>query len=293
MAAQSTVLTMDEQAQVPDHRVVATTRRMATERCLTVAPAKSVTSIAAARPPSGPGTLVRVLDEDPELADGLEGRQRELATLHAVAPLLELPRGPCRTFPAPTPGMCAALVLEGLIYLQVDSGCRAHGELLGPGDVISPWTDLGAESQLAAELSVRVVSAARLAWVNQGFLAHTARWPQLHAALMERLILRARRLELQNVINTVPRIEERLSLTLWQLAGRFGRVTPKGVSVRLPLSHAQLAQIIAAQRPSVTCAIRRLRERGRLHLEGPEWLLYGPAPAAPPARSRRSATPAS
>lgn len=238
--------------------------------------------LTAARVQSEPCMAVRVLDEVPELADGLDPGQRNHVAAYALAPLLELARGPWSPLPAPPQGVFAAVVLEGLIYLRVESDGRPHGELLGPRDVVSPWIDLSAESLLEMEVSARVMSSARLAWIDHRFLLRTARWPQIHAALVERLAVRARRLELQAAINSVPRIDRRLELTLWHLAGRFGRVTPRGVSFRLPLSHAQLAEMIGSKRPSVTCAVRRLRETGCLqHKPGSEWLLCGPAPAGP------------
>lgn len=223
--------------------------------------------------------VVRVLEEVPELAEGLDPGQRGHVAAYALAPLLELERGPWSPLPAPPEGMFAAVVLNGLIYLRVESGGRPHGELLGPRDVISPRIDLSAESLLDTEVSARVMSGARLAWIEHRFLLRTARWPQIHAALVERLAVRARQVELQAAINSVPRIDRRLELTLWHLAGRFGRVTSRGVSFRLPLSHAQLAEMIGSKRPSVTFAVRRLRETGRLqHSPGSEWLLCGPAP---------------
>ena len=74
-----------------------------------------------------------------------------------------------------------------------------------------------------------------------------ARWPEVHAALIQRCIERSRRLSLQSAINALPRIEERVEVTLWELASRFGRVTPDGIVVDLPISHSQLADIVAAQ----------------------------------------------
>jgi CRP/FNR family cyclic AMP-dependent transcriptional regulator len=68
-------------------------------------------------------------------------------------------------------------------------------------------------------------------------------------------------------------------VTLWQLAYRFGRVTPDGILMQLPISHSQLADIVAAQRPSVSTAVVRLEDQGRLvRLERRTWLLRGSPP---------------
>jgi CRP/FNR family cyclic AMP-dependent transcriptional regulator len=39
-------------------------------------------------------------------------------------------------------------------------------------------------------------------------------------------------------------------------------VTPEGIVVELPISHSQLADIVAAQRPSVSTAVVRLEDQG-------------------------------
>jgi CRP-like cAMP-binding protein len=96
---------------------------------------------------------------------------------------------------------------------------------------------------------------------------------------MRRHLLRSRRLSLQSAINSIPRTQERLELTLWQLAYRYGRVVSGGLRLHLPMSHAQIAEIVATQRPSVTIALARLQAAGRLRRTGPhDWLLCGPDP---------------
>jgi CRP/FNR family transcriptional regulator, cyclic AMP receptor protein len=70
----------------------------------------------------------------------------------------------------------------------------------------------------------------------------------------------------------------RLILLFWELADRWGRVAPDGVSVPLPLTHQTLGRIIRAQRPSVTAALTELRERGFLGREADgTWVIHGDA----------------
>jgi hypothetical protein len=52
-------------------------------------------------------------------------------------------------------------------------------------------------------------------------------------------------------------------MTLWQFAYRFGRMTPGGIRLHMPLTHSQLA---CAQRPSVTTAIACPRDPGDIAL---------------------------
>ena len=87
----------------------------------------------------------------------------------------------------------------------------------------------------------------------------------------------------------LPRIEERVEVTLWELAYRFGRVTPDGIVLDLPISHSQLADIVAAQRPSVSTAVVRLEDQGRLvRVARRTWLLRGGPPEMLVSLSRQS-----
>src|SRR5205085_756880 len=154
-----------------------------------------------------------------------------------VAPTFEIERGPWSFFPPPDPGALGALVLDGMIVIEIDAGARSHIELLGAGDVISPWVGGGDEVAIPSVVTAFEVPDTRGALIDRAFALRTARWPEIHAALVRRLVMRARRLSLQAAINAVLRVEDRLELTLWELAYRFGRVTRDGVAVDLPVTH--------------------------------------------------------
>jgi hypothetical protein len=86
--------------------------------------------------------VVCVLDADPDLAVGLDQNQIQSARRHSVARVMSFERGPF-SFRSPDEGL-GALILEGLILVRVEfAGIRANVELLGPGDVISPWLGMG------------------------------------------------------------------------------------------------------------------------------------------------------
>ncbi len=224
---------------------------------------------------------VLVLEADPDLGSVIDKVQWQLAVAASLAPAFELERGPWRFSPRPDAGALGALVLEGLIVIRINAETRAHVELLGPGDVIGPWVGSGQELTLPSVPTTSVVSKARIALLDRRFALRTARWPEIHAALMHRLIVRARRLSLQSAINALSRIEERLEVTLWELSYRFGRVTPDGIMLDLPLTHSQMADMVAAQRPSVSTAFTRLQDHGRIvHAARHRWLLLGEPPSA-------------
>jgi CRP/FNR family cyclic AMP-dependent transcriptional regulator len=222
--------------------------------------------------------LVYVLEVDPDLAAGLDQDQLETARRRSAANEMAFGRGPL-FFQPPDVGL-GALVLEGLILVRVDfAGIRGNIELLGPGDVISPWLGMASEMTSPCAVTARVLTELRVALLDRGFSLRTARWPEIHAALMQRLLARSRMLSMQAAINSVPRIEERIELTLWQLAYRFGRMTRAGIKLHLPLTHTQLAEIVGAQRPSVSTSISRLCGRGRITITARhEWLLLGSPP---------------
>ncbi|MBS1860679.1 MAG: winged helix-turn-helix domain-containing protein [Actinobacteria bacterium] len=68
-------------------------------------------------------------------------------------------------------------------------------------------------------------------------------------------------------------------MILWHFADRWGRVRRDGVVVDLQLSHRTLGELVGARRPTVTSALGRLREAGRLAAtEDGRWLLLGEPP---------------
>ncbi len=71
---------------------------------------------------------MRVLEEDPDLGVGIDPADWQLALTTAVAPGLELRRGPLRFFPPPDHGSFGALVLTGMIVIRIDAGARSHIE---------------------------------------------------------------------------------------------------------------------------------------------------------------------
>ena len=59
-------------------------------------------------------------------------------------------------------------------------------------------------------------------------------------------------------------MERRLLMLFWALSGRWGVVTPRGVHLRLRLTHEALGRLVGARRPSVTTALGALAETGAL-----------------------------
>ena len=104
-------------------------------------------------------------------------------------------------------------------------------------------------------------------------------WPQLGVELFNRGTRRAHHLAVALAIAHHQRVDDRLVLTLWHLAERWGRVHTEGIVLPLPLGHQRLADLVGAHRPSVTTALGELSRAGTLgRRPNGDWVLHGPPP---------------
>lgn len=228
-------------------------------------------ALVATRPP------VRLLDEDPELFAGLDPARARDAGLRALAPSLQLERGAWSGEPGPAhhaPSCLGLLVVDGLLLRTVTLRGQRRSELVGPGDVIRPWQGDDEGSLVVSEARWDVLDPARVAVLDARFLAAACRWPPVLSALMGRAVRRSRWLALQLAITDLRRVEERLILLFSHMADRWGRVRPDGVLVPVRVTHDMLAQLVGAQRPTVTGALQVLARREHLRrLPDRSWLL--------------------
>ena len=222
----------------------------------------------------------QLLREDVDLRSAIAPSDQERAIAHCVAPVLSIPRGRWNAdqMRVMTDGI-GLLVLNGLLIRRVGVDGRFGAELLGPGDLLRPWQGEDIYSTLPHTTGWRVIEPARLAVLDGNVAARLARYPSLTGALAARALNRARRLALMMAIIHHPRIVTRLHMLLWHLADRWGRVRPDGVAVELRLSHSVLADLIAAQRPSVTGALGTLTDQGLIRPLTGGWLLRGDPPS--------------
>jgi len=87
-------------------------------------------------------------------------------------------------------------------------------------------------------------------------------WPEIIAALLDRVDQRARSLAFQLALRQAVRVEDRVLVALRHLADRWGRVGPQGTTLALPrTSGAVLARIVGARRQSVSAALSSLRRQ--------------------------------
>jgi CRP/FNR family transcriptional regulator, cyclic AMP receptor protein len=221
-----------------------------------------------------PEQSVHLFDADPDLGDALDDASRRIAHRYAVARLAHVAPGAWAAEAEWTAAdeILGLLVLDGLLTRDVHVGRRTASELLGSGDILRPWERF--DEELEGRPAVwRAHEPVRMAILDRRLLLVAAEWPAFGDALFQRMTRRSRALAVNLAINQVTGIDRRLLFLFWDAARRWGRVTPEGVRVRLPLTHQTLGQIVGASRPSVSLGLGELADRGELRREGDEWVL--------------------
>ena len=220
---------------------------------------------------------VRILEAAPELAEGVSDDELMVAAAAVTASEQRLSRGVW--FPEREGRDVALLVLDGLMVRSVDVEGSACAELIGPGDVVRPW-GCDADATVLPAVGWEVLDEVRLAVLDHRALAAIGHWPALVDALTARAVRRAHALAFQLAVSGLTRADLRLLTVLWNLADRWGKVTPEGVALPLQLTHRVLGRLVAVRRPSVTTHLGHLRERGLVtQRRGRGWMLHGEPPA--------------
>lgn len=212
--------------------------------------------------------VVRLLEEDPDLAENMRAEEREAPTRALVVRVATAEPGEWDP-PAPDPSSLGLLVLDGLLVRRLQLGSMPFAELLGPGDVLRPWEEGLAQDLLPALSGWKVLQLARFALLDRRANALIGRWPELNAAIASRILRRSRQLSYSMAAQHYFRVDDRLTAVLWQVALMWGRVRTDGILIPFRLSHEMLAEIICARRPSVTQALGSLERQGRI-LRTPE-----------------------
>lgn len=224
----------------------------------------------------------RVLEAEPGLCDGIERGTLPAATrmLTAGTCFLERGRWPSEPWRIDRRGSLGLLVLDGMLARQVLINEKESVELVGPGDVLRPWAEVDREiSEQIGECWI-VPRQVHLALLDREFAVSVAPWPEIAANVADRVAMRVGRMALIAAFQGIRRIDLRLLAILWTYADRWGRVTPRGVTLELELTHRLIGGVVGARRPSVTTALNLLIKKGALSKRpGGSWLLHGKRPA--------------
>ena len=219
--------------------------------------------------------MISLLEADPEL--GAELTPEQLADARRlVLPKALLDPGPWSIErldqAAGVKGALRAfLVLTGAVTIELEIGDHVCTRLITSGElVLLPGSG---EDSLPVRTGWTTLQPAELVILDDRLLIIAAAWPPLMAAILKRAAEQIRHALLQQAINQLPRVEDRLLALLWSIADRRGIVRPHGVWVSLPVTHATLAQMIGARRPTVSLGLRRLQDQRLLVRQDDGWLL--------------------
>ena len=231
---------------------------------------------------------VSLCDVDPELTAGVPDENLPLARRALLRPRYDIPRGDWapELLRAHDNGAFAILLIEGAILRQVDLVDRHCLQILGPGDVFQMPAAGGV---FESPVSWSALRSSAVVVLDERFTLAAQRWPSIGMNLQRRLLDQADRFAMHAAIAQLPRVDRRILALLWQLAERWGRVTPFGVEVPLALTHEILGRLVGAQRPTVTLALRDLADEGAVtRTRDRGWLLdpdsqdaLRPTPPAP------------
>jgi hypothetical protein len=221
-----------------------------------------------------------VLHEDPDLAEAIPPARREHAMDELTARVYRIPAGPWPAEPsAILPGDIGLLVFKGLMLRRVGIEGRYGAELLGECDLLRPGQGEDTPSPtLSTTTGWSVIEPTRLAVLDQQFAHRLVRYPELVGRLVGRAVQRSRHLAVNMAIVHQARVDIRLHMLFWHLAGRWGRVRSDGTLLPLRLTHSVLADLVAARRPTVTSALAELSRHGLVVFGDDGWVLRGDPP---------------
>ena len=233
--------------------------------------------------PLRPSDSVRLLEADLELGALLTPPRRAEATRDLVVRTHRLAVGPwdVTRLSGASADHVGLLLLDGVVARELVVADQVSTELLGPGDLVRPWQGTRGAGLLPVQAVWSMLSTVSIAILDRRFAVETARYPEVTAALFERLGERSLRLATTQAISQLTRVDRRLKALFWHLAERWGRVSGDGVVVPLALTHRILGQLVGARRPTVSTALSELAEREEL-IRRPDgtWLLRGDPPDA-------------
>jgi CRP/FNR family cyclic AMP-dependent transcriptional regulator len=235
-----------------------------------------------------------VLREDPALAEGVSPERRERAEETCIARTLKVRRGRWSSGSRrdQTLGGSGLLILEGLLLRRVDVGGRCGAELLGRGDLLRPDPVDDAETVPARATTWRALELTRLAVLDDRAVECMAPYPGVIGRLIDRAVERSRRLAVNMAVVHHPRVGVRLQMLFWHLADRWGRVCNDRMLVPVRLTYTVLADLVAAQRPTISTTLSGLERRQILRPISQGWLLLDrPTRGSPPSYDRGCRSP--
>jgi CRP/FNR family transcriptional regulator, cyclic AMP receptor protein len=206
---------------------------------------------------------VRLLDADVDLSERVSDSVAPRSAELTVA-TLSLQPGSWTPDADVVEASAGLLVFDGVLVRTVRVARQRSSELIGEGDLIFPRDPDQPLATVAFDVEWDVLQPAELGILDDAFFATACRFPEVNAALMMRCVQRSHRLALQLAIGDLRRIDDRMIALFLHLGDRWGRMTSEGIYVPLRLTHDLIAQLLGAQRPTVTTSLNDLQRAGRL-----------------------------
>src|SRR5918999_6066546 len=168
---------------------------------------------------------VRLLEADPELGALLSPNRRAEAERELVVRTHRLSVGPwdVSRLSGASADHVGLLVLDGVLSRELVAADHVSAELLGPGDLVRPWQASSGAGLLPVQAVWSVLSTVTLAVLDRRFAAEAARYPEITAALFDRLGERSLRLAPTPAVSPPTPGDRRLKALFWPLAGPRGR----------------------------------------------------------------------
>lgn len=128
-----------------------------------------------------------------------------------------------------------------------------------PGDIFG---ELAVIDGLPRSATAVALDDTTLLTINrEAFRQYMRHMPQLAYNFMQELTRRVRyNTQQMNSLTSLP-VSQRLARQLVELAQDYGRVTPQGVTIHIPLTQQHLASLIGATRESINKNLRDFRQR--------------------------------
>jgi CRP/FNR family cyclic AMP-dependent transcriptional regulator len=220
--------------------------------------------------------LALLLEEDPDLGEGLPAPVRRAAREALRAPVITIEHNLWEPPQLDERTAYGLLLLDGLLGRRVRVGCSVATELLACGDILRPWEEPCMWDLVPPKVEWRVFQPSRVAVLDERITRLVGQRPELVVSFSSRLLRRSRYAEYVTAASRLRKVDDRLLLCLWHLASNWGQVTPAGIRMPFRLTHEALGEIVGARRPSVTVAMERLQRRGQVaRTAGGGYLLTG------------------
>src|SRR5579862_6725559 len=166
-----------------------------------------------------PGSPVcHILRADAELAEAIPPERRQEALESCTAREVRIAAGDGLSEVSPLSNGLGILVLSGLLVRRVGIEGRFGAELLGEGDLLRPWQDESDTHTLPLQTGWTVANSTRLAWLDEDFIRHLSKYPELAITLVARAMQRSRHLAVNMAIVHQARVDVRLHMLFWHLA---------------------------------------------------------------------------